>query len=61
MIFLSINVTVRFGVLQENTIMLISLGVKPKIKFNYFSTVEETLRNEKSYAERWKINFIPSS
>lgn len=26
--------------------MLISLGIKPKIKFKYFSTVEEILRNE---------------
>lgn len=34
--------------------MLISLGIKPKIKFNYFSTVEEILRNERGYGEDGK-------
>lgn len=35
-------------------VMLISLGIKPKIKFNYFSTLEKILRNERGYAEDGK-------
>lgn len=39
--------------------MLISLGRKPKIKFNYFSTVEKILRSQRGFAERWIYKLYP--
>lgn len=37
---------------KNYSVGFISLGIKPKIKFNYFSTVEKILRRERDFAER---------